>query len=128
MHLSTLAFFPTILTLTASAVLAYNDNYSSSSLTPSIIDCFRALQTIDREATYSDQKQSSVGTCYLKYATNDAGAQLLSGKVIEATAEKILRECSVRNVRANGSYGTRNCGAAEEEQDVKGAERGFDEE
>ncbi|KAI1158523.1 hypothetical protein F5B18DRAFT_656541 [Nemania serpens] len=62
-------------TVAAATAQAYSNNCDGSFLSPSSSDCQAALGNINTGNSYSDQSQFSSGTCYVIYATNDAGPQ-----------------------------------------------------
>lgn len=76
-----------------------------SSLNPNLSECTAGLNGIDKGATYDDGAEFSVGSCYIKYATNKSGKQSLSGQVIYDTGKSILDTCGGHK----GSYPTHNC-------------------
>ncbi|KAH9891310.1 hypothetical protein C8Q73DRAFT_747268 [Cubamyces lactineus] len=101
----------TVLAALAALTAEYGNNCNGSGLCTSRNirgDCAQAIASVNAGATYTDQAQFSVGSCYMIYATNGAGAQPVSGQVIINTANTILGTCS----HACGSYGTNNGGCS----------------
>ncbi|KAI0633792.1 hypothetical protein C8Q77DRAFT_1056933 [Trametes polyzona] len=89
----------------------YGNNCKGSGLCPTVNihgDCLKAISLVNPHATYTDQAQFSTGHCYMKYATNGAGPQPVSGQVIIDTANTILNQCS----HHCGSYGTNSPGCS----------------
>ncbi|KAK1146857.1 hypothetical protein N8T08_002175 [Aspergillus melleus] len=87
--------------------LAYNNNCKGSSRNLNTKDCDKALNSINKDLTYKDQSQFSVGNCYVIYATNGSGDKRVSGQKIHDTVKTIIDTCSDHK----GSFGTGNCDA-----------------
>ncbi|KAI1343062.1 hypothetical protein F5Y15DRAFT_412729 [Xylariaceae sp. FL0016] len=76
-----------------------------SALSPKVGDCWSAIDGIDVSGTFVDQTEFSVGSCYVKYATNGNGDQPISGQTIKDTCNAILDKCG----SGHDSVGTGNC-------------------
>lgn len=74
-------------------------------------DCRRGMATIRGDTMYPDQSQFSFGHCYIKYATNGSGEQLVSGQTILDTINAIFEDCGTFYGTWVGSFGTNNCDA-----------------
>ncbi|KAL8731340.1 MAG: hypothetical protein Q9181_004337 [Wetmoreana brouardii] len=70
-------------------------------------DCEAAIKRIDSQAIFTDGAEFSVGTCYIKYSTDDGGPAPVIGEVIHETAWQLYYNYCAKE--RHGSFGTDNC-------------------